>query len=434
MSRRVALGASALMLILVGLLSGVALAATPDQVAPIVADQGYFLDPGVAADPAEMSNLVFDANSRGARFYYVDLATDPAGGAVAFADAILDRVPDGTAVVLSPGELGYSSDVYSQSSLDAAADAALPVFDGDEVDGFAAFTDSLLGAGGAGGGRGGGGGGLIVLLVIVVVIGAVIGFVVWRNRRKQQQGMVEDIEEARKEIKEQLSALANEVLELSDQSALSGNQQAIDYVQEASATYASASDEAEKAADLPALEALADRLDDARWQMAAAKALMEGKAVPPKPADRPPACFFDSNHGAGVVQATVHTPAGDKVVGVCESCAEKLRRGEQPQPGTIVVGGRPVPAPSAPRSYGGGGMGLLDVFSVILGSGVGGGGYAPTPFRWGRRRGWGGGWGGGGGWSGGGFGGGGFGGGRASGGRSRSGGFGGGRSRGGRRR
>jgi hypothetical protein len=338
-------------------------------------------------------------------------------------------------VVLSPGELGYASDEFSQLALDDAADASLDVFDRDEVNGFAAFTDSLVATGGGGGGSGaGGGGGLIVLMVIVVLIAGVIGFVVWRNRRKQQQGMVEDIEEARKEIKDQLSALANEVLELSDQSALSGNQQAIDYVQEASATYSSASDEADKAQDLPALEALADRLDDARWQMAAAKALMEGKPVPPQPADRPAACFFDPKHGAGVVQATVHTPAGDKVVGVCESCAEKLRRGEQPQPGTIVVGGRPVPAPSAPRSYGGGGMGLLNVFSILLGSGVGGGGYSPTPFRWGRRRGWGGGGGfGGGGWSGGGFGGG-FGGGRASGGRSRSGGFSGGRARGGRRR
>ena len=331
MSRRVALGASALALILVGLLSGVALAATPEQVAPIVADQGYYLDPGVGADPVEMSNLVFDANSRGARFFYVDLASDPAGGAVAFADAILDRVPDGTAVVLSPGELGYASDVYSQLSLDAAADDALPVFDRGDADGFAAFTDSLIGASGASGGGGGGGGGLIVLLVIVVVIAAVIGFVVWRNRRKQQQGMVEDIEEARKEIKEQLAALANEVLELSDQSALSGNQQAIDFVQEASATYASASDEAEKAQDLPALEALADRLDDARWQMAAAKALMEGKPVPPKPADRPPACFFDAQARGG--RGAGHRPhAGGRQGGrgLRELCREAAPRRAAP--------------------------------------------------------------------------------------------------------
>jgi hypothetical protein len=78
-------------------------------------------------------------------------------------------------------------------------------------------------------------------------------------------------------------------------------------------------------------------------------------------------------------------------VQVCAADAEKLRRGEQPNPRMIEVGGRQVPAPSAPRSYGGGGFSWLDVFAVI----VGGMGQARS-YDWGSRPtsgGWASGWG-----------------------------------------
>jgi hypothetical protein len=70
-------------------------------------------------------------------------------------------------------------------------------------------------------------------------------------------------------------------------------------------------------------------------------------------------------------------------------CADLLAKGQAPAPRTIVVGGQEMPAASAPRSYGGGGMGMFDVFSVLTGGGMATGhwgGYYPGY----RRRGWGG--------------------------------------------
>ena len=76
----------------------------------------------------------------------------------------------------------------------------------------------------------------------------------------------------------------------------------------------------------------------------------------------------------------MRTAAGAKTVRVCAADAAKLRRGEQPQPRMIEVEGRQVPAPSAPRSYGGGGFSWLEVFAVI----VGGMGSARS-YDWGSR-------------------------------------------------
>jgi len=86
----------------------------------------------------------------------------------------------------------------------------------------------------------------------------------------------------------------------------------------------------------------------------------------------------------------LRTGAGDREVKVCPEDAERLRRGRQPQPRQINVGGRPVPAPMAPKSYGGGGFGMMDVFEVILGGMAASGGFGgvgrPQPHARQHRR------------------------------------------------
>jgi hypothetical protein len=216
---------------------------------------------------------------------------------------------------------------------------------------------------------------------------------------------------------------------------------------EANATYLAVSQELPGLTTVQELEAAADRLDRARWQIEATRAVLDGRALPPEPVDGPSSCFFDPTHGAGVERTELKLGTTTKSVLVCRVCADQLARGEAPSPRTIVVGGQEIPAASAPRSYGGGGMGVLDVFSVFTGGGWmdqrWGGYYGPYrrrgglfggPFGgyggmgYGRRTGWGGGFGGGfGGGLAGGMGGG-YGGRRGGGGRSRV------RSGGGRRR
>ncbi|MGQ0849443.1 MAG: hypothetical protein ACT4OP_10050, partial [Actinomycetota bacterium] len=130
---------------------------------------------------------------------------------------------------------------------------------------------------------------------------------------------------------------------------------------------------------LSQLEALSDDLDRARWELEATAALIEGRPAPPEPsAEAPSHCFFDPTHGAGVEEAVLDTPAGKRTVMVCAADAEKLRRGEAPEPRRIPMGADAYPAPQVPRSGGGSGLDWLDVFSILVG-GMGQG----MPYDWG---------------------------------------------------
>jgi type II secretory pathway pseudopilin PulG len=358
---------------------------SPDEVAQALADQGYHVDPGEAVDESALAELVAETRRDGYRMMFAVLGGAPPGGAVTFADAVLDRVGSGTVVVLTPDELGYSSVEFDSDQLNEAADDSLSAFGRDPVEGFRAFADSAIpgGVSGAdaesGESGGGGGGGLVILLVILAAAVGVFLFVRWRNRRKDEERMEENVEEAKQEIRSQLSSMANAILELSDQVTMTESAEAKEHFRQANESYAAATDQVERITSVPELEELSDRLDRARWQLDATRALLEGRPLPPQPAEGPAACFFDPTHGAGTERAQIQTAAGSKAVGVCSSCAEKLQRGERPVPRTIPVNGRPVPAPYAPRSYGGGGYGWLDAFSILFGTGT------PVYYRVGRR-------------------------------------------------
>src|SRR5690606_29589946 len=94
-------------------------------------------------------------------------------------------------------------------------------------------------------------------------------------------------------------------------------------------------------------------------------AIRDGRPIPEQPVDRPVECFFHATK-AGVEEAAIETPAGSKPVSVCRACAERLRQGEAPAERMIQVGGQRVPAGMARKSYGGGGMAPMDMFSILL--------------------------------------------------------------------
>jgi hypothetical protein len=366
-----------------------ALAQTPDEVATVVRDQGYFIDEGLPADPAVISDDITRARNGGLRLGVVLLRDDPAGGATTFADAVLDRLGEGTVLVLSPTDAGMVSTELDQSAIEAALDRGLDVSaDAPAGGGDEAFVDaavgSLLTTSGAGDDQepsdgGGGGSGLIFLAVIV----GIIVLIVWLVMRRSKKETGESIEGAKSEIKAQLDAMANTILEIGDHVAASDSAEDNEYFEQASSTFAEALDQYEGADDLATLEQISDRLDEARWQLDAATALVEGKPVPPKPKkEERHACFFDPSHPDAKETAVLDTPAGKREVRVCEADAERLRRGEKPKPRMIDVDGRSVPAPQAPKSHGGGGFDWLDAFSILAG-GVGRG----AAYDWGRRTG-----------------------------------------------
>ena len=356
-------------------------AQTPSDVAEIVAVQGYYVEPGAeAVNEQGLVDLAGRMQERGYNFVAVVLAEDPSGGANAFASAVVDQFSVGsTVVVLSPSELGFDSTEFSSGELTAAGQDSLELFNTSVNDGFTLFADNLVPGvaigSGAGSSTSSGGGFPWALLFIVGGLVALVVWVVRRQNRAEQQRRVEDIDEARVEIKYQLDEIANVILEETDAIRVSEHREAGQHLQAASKTYADALDLFERAETLQQLETISDSLDRARWQLRAAVALRDGKEVPAEPVKERATCFFDPAHPPATETAILKTSAGEREVKVCPDDAERLRRGQQPQPRQINVGGRPIPAPMAPKSYGGGGFGMMDVFQVILGGMSASGGF-----------------------------------------------------------
>jgi hypothetical protein len=388
MTRRLLL----LLLLIAGLLLAAppATAQTPDEVAAVVRDRGYWIDQGLPAEESRISAAVAEAANAGRLIYVVLLEEDPAGGPAFFADAVLQRLGEGSVLVLSATGDGMASYEFTQQEMDAALDAGFDAGGGDA--GFVdAVVESLTGAqiddgGTPGESDTGGGGSKTGLIVMLALVAGLVLVVVWAVRRQSKAtaaGRQRSVEEARKEIKAQLDAMANTILEISDKVSLSDSREDNRYLEQAGRTFTEASEAYESATDLARLEEISDRLDEARWQLDAAAALAEGKPAPAKPTpEERAACFFDPTHVGPFENAEVRTAAGTKTVRVCAADAEKLRQGQQPDTRMIEVGGRDVPAAAAPKSYGGGGFDWLDAFAVIVG-----GMAAGRSFDWGSSRG-----------------------------------------------
>lgn len=233
-----------------------------------------------------------------------------------------------------------------------------------------------------------------LVLVVVGLAAAGIASLVSNRRTKQefarQRGAA--LDEARAEVRSRTSTMAEDMLDLTDTLATSDDSdvEVRRLFGEASEQYQDALGHLDTATSARELEGVVDELDHASWQLAAARARLEGRDVGEEP-EQQAACFFDPSHGAGEEMAEIETPAGTRRVHVCTWCAAKLRRGEQVEPRMIDVGGQKVPAPLAPRSYGGHGL-ELDDFSLVLGgrrhaygwTPYGGwGGYGRSP--WGGR-------------------------------------------------
>jgi hypothetical protein len=337
----------------------------PATVAAELEDFGVYVEPGLNRDFSRISDAVSRARSGGFEFFVAILADDPVGGPVTFADALLDRLGSGTVLVLSD-TAGMASTEVSGGDISAALAHADDVYDDDESY-VAAVVDSLTGVVSSGGGSSNG---LWIMLAIIGGLVLLVWFAIRRSRKSSEASSAKQVSEARGEIRAQLDAMANILLEITDQVSASDSRQDDTYLRQASATFTEAEEAFDGATNLRALADLSDRLDDARWQLDAAAAIAAGKQPPPKPPkEQRYQCFFDPTHSDATETAEITTPAGKKTVRVCREDAEKLRRGTQPTPRMIDVQGRRVPAPMAPRSHGGGGFDWLDVFSILAGGG-----------------------------------------------------------------
>ncbi|HSC73488.1 MAG TPA: hypothetical protein VLB89_04925 [Gaiellaceae bacterium] len=225
--------------------------------------------------------------------------------------------------------------------------------------------------------NGTGTGGAILIVLLVVGGGLVVGAYAVRARRQRRA----ELEEVKAAAHDDLIALADDVQKL--EQPVEANPKAKQAYEDALNDYAQASSAYDRARQSTQLQAVAGSLEEGRWHMACAEALLAGK---PPPERRPP-CFFDPRHGPSARDVEWAPPGGAvRKVPACEACAQVVERGEEPASREVVAGGRRIPYWNAPSYFGPwaggyfspfGGTGFLSGLFVgeLLGGAYGGWGY-----------------------------------------------------------
>jgi hypothetical protein len=233
---------------------------------------------------------------------------------------------------------------------------------------------------GEGGGDGndepGTGGGVLIGLLIFGAVAFLITRAV-RNRRRSQA----ELAEVKAAAHDDLIALADDVQKL--ERPVESNAEAKLEYDAALENYDKATHAYDRATRAKELEAVAGALEEGRYHMTAAQALLDGK----QPPERRPPCFFDPRHGPSTRDVEWAPPGGaPRKVPACEADAQAVERGEEPASREVLVGGRSVPYWNAPPYFGPwaggyfmpfGGMGFLSGLFVgeLLGGAYGGWGY-----------------------------------------------------------
>jgi len=300
-----------------GLFATVLMVGAPSASAQNVADivdqleqRGYYIESGAEGDPGRFEDLV----SQGARtqdnWYFVSMSDTVPDD---FADDLFSRVsPAGNVLVYFFDAEGFVNVQLATNASEFVEDQALQAFEGnwdqpedfmdDVVRDFEALQGNTAGSttssgsttSTTGSGSSSSGGGFPWLLVGIPVL--FIGGLWFMNSRSKKSKAEDDLETAQKiraELQTELDELANDVLVLSGPTDVSENKQAIEYYREATDTYLLISDEIPEveqleAADLKELAELGARVANARWQMDAAEAIIEGDPIPEKPKVAPP--------------------------------------------------------------------------------------------------------------------------------------------------
>jgi hypothetical protein len=210
---------------------------------------------------------------------------------------------------------------------------------------------------------------------ILAVAGAgALGFVLLRRRRRARRDR-EALTTGKAVAQEDMLALADDIRALDldvelpgvDREAKDRYGRAVDAYQRADRAY----DTARRPQDLAAVSSA---LEEGRYEMASAKARLEGRDPP----ERRPPCFFDPRHGPSERNVLWAPPGGEpREVPACAADALRLEEGRDPEQREVDVGGQRTPywgvpglTPYASGFYGLWGGGLFPGF--LLGSMFGG--------------------------------------------------------------
>lgn len=185
-------------------------------------------------------------------------------------------------------------------------------------------------------------------------------------------------EEVRASAQDDLVALGDDIRALDVDIQMPGaSAEAKQRYEQALEAYQRASDVFDRARRAEDLAPVSETLEEGRFAMACAKALLEGR---PPPERRPP-CFFDPRHGPSTEDVQWAPPGGAlRPVPACAADALRIKEGFAPHGRQVTVNGRPTEYWNAPRQYGPwaggyfngfGGGGLLN--TLLMGSALGAG-------------------------------------------------------------
>jgi hypothetical protein len=97
------------------------------------------------------------------------------------------------------------------------------------------------------------------------------------------------------------------------------------------------------------LSPVSETLEEGRYAMASAKALLEGRDPP----ERKPPCFFDPRHGPSTEEVQWAPPGGaPREVPACAADALRIKEGFDPHGRQVLVNGRPTDYWNAPKHFG----------------------------------------------------------------------------------
>jgi hypothetical protein len=373
-----------------------------------------------SAQEAELRDRIVD--ERAGPMYVVVAPEEIAGEAGGDPTQALGEIAqgvrrNGTYVIVAGRRIRALSNVLDRGE---AGELAAEAIEGNGGDAHAILLGfaSLVGEtrnGGGGDSEGAGTGGLILL----GLLGAG-GAALLVGRRKRRARAAVEFEEAKRNARDDLVALGDDIRALDLDAEMPGAdpQAKADY-DHAVTRYTEAEEMWETARTPEDLAPVGAALEEGRWAMASAQARFRGETPP----ERRPPCFFDPRHGPSSRDVMWSPPFGEeREVPACEADAQRVERGEEPQAREVERGGERVPywnagpayGPFAGGLFGGFGGGLLP--GILIGSMLGGAmspgiAYGDQSGDFGGGDFGGGDFGGGGGFGGGDFGGGGFGGG-----------------------
>jgi hypothetical protein len=359
-----------------------------DEAVAALRTDPVYVDPvaELAIDPADEARLRARIDTAGAGPVYIAIlagaAEDEAGGDP---DGVLQAIHDGLgrpgtyAVVVGRHFRAGSEGVLRPGTAGRLATEALDAHRGEGVTAtLIDFVDRVAAArerGGDGDDSSDGGGVLIGLLVA-----GGLGFLAFHTYRKRRRAR-EELAEVKAAAHEDLIALADDVQKLEEP--VESNPQAKAEYGEALDSYDKATRSYDRAGRPKELEAVTSALEEGRFHMAAAEAIVEGRTPP----ERRAPCFFDPRHGPSTRDVEWTPPGGvPRSVPACEADAQAVERGAEPASREVMAGGRMVPYWSAPPYFGPwaggyfmpfGGIGFLSGLFVgeLLGGAYGGWGY-----------------------------------------------------------